>query len=295
MGAPSAVRESDSIRVRKANAADVAACGPICYEAFTAFNRHHNFPPDFPNVEVANQVLSWMFSHEKFHCLVAELDGKTVGSNCLDERCEIAGVGPITVDPAVQNKSVGRRLMLAVMDRAAEQKASGIRLVQMAFNNRSLSLYTKLGFDPMEPLSVMNGPAIGKAPSGYSARAATSEDLDACDALCLRVHGHKRRAEIQDGIAMGTARVAQVGGQITAYASAIGFFGHAVAETNRDLQALISTAGEFLGPGILVPTRNASLFRWCLEQGLRVVEPATLMSAGLYNQPAGAFLPSITF
>lgn len=295
MGAPTAVRESDSLLVRKATANDVALCGPICYEAFTTFNRHHNFPPDFPNVEIANQVLSWMFSHEKFHCVVAELDGKTVGSNCLDERCEIAGVGPITVDPSVQNMSVGRRLMLAVMDRAAEQKAAGIRLVQMAFNNRSLSLYTKLGFDPMEPLSVMNGPAIGKTPSRYSVRAATNDDLDACDALCLRVHGHKRRAEIQDGISMGMARVAEYDGRITAYTSALGFFGYAVAENNRDLQALISTAEQFLGPGILVPTRNASLFRWCLEQGLRVVEPATLMSAGLYNQPAGVFLPSIAF
>ncbi|HXA00314.1 MAG TPA: GNAT family N-acetyltransferase [Candidatus Dormibacteraeota bacterium] len=295
MNATSTVKESDSLRLRQAHISDVAACALICYEAFTTLNRHHNFPPDFPNVEVANQVLSWMFSNEKFYCVVAELDGRPVGSNCLDERSGIAGVGPITVDPAVQNKSVGRQLMLAVMERAAQQKAAGIRLVQMAFNNRSLSLYTKLGFDPKEPLSVMNGPAIRKIPPGYVVRAATNEDLDECSALCRRVHGHDRRGELQDGIAMGAARLAEFDGRITAYVSAMGFFGHSVAENNRDLQALISTAEQFLGPGILVPTRNAALFRWCLEQGLRVIEPATLMSMGLYNEPAGAFLPSITF
>jgi GNAT superfamily N-acetyltransferase len=295
MSASSSVLESDALQVRRAQAGDLVLCGPICYEAFTALNRHHNFPPDFPNLEVVNQALGWMFSHEKFYCVVAELDGKTVGSNCLDERSEIAGVGPITVDPAVQNKSVGRSLMLAVMDRAARQKAAGIRLVQMAFNNRSLSLYTKLGFDVMEPLSVMNGPAIRKTPPGYMVRSATSQDTDACDSLCRRVHGHGRRAELLDGIVMGTARVAEYHGRITAYASAVGFFGHAVAESTRDLQALISATEQLLGPGILVPTRNAALFRWCLEQGLRVVEPATLMSVGLYNQPAGAFLPSIAF
>ena len=49
------------------------------------------------------------------------------------------------------------------------------------------------------------------------------------------------------------------------------------------------------GPGILVPTRNATLFRWCLENGLRIVQPATLMTTGLYNEPAGAWLPSILF
>jgi GNAT superfamily N-acetyltransferase len=295
MGALSPVCDSGSVRVRKATSNDVAVCGPICYEAFTAFSRHHNFPPDFPNVEIASQVLGWMFSHEKFYCVVAELDGKVVGSNCLDERGEIAGVGPITVDPLVQDKSVGRRLMLAVMDRSAEQKAAGIRLVQIAFNNRSLSLYTKLGFDPREPLSIMNGPAIGKTPRGYEVRAATGDDVQSCVQLCHRVHGHSREAELRDGIAMGTALVARYEGRITAYASALGFFGHAVALNNRDLQALISTAEQFLGPGILVPTRNASLLRWCLEQGLRIVEPATLMSTGFYNEPAGAFLPSISF
>src|ERR1700741_1496648 len=127
------------LNLRRAQPSDVAECGRICYEAFTALNRHHNFPPDFPNLETAHWVISSMFSHEKFYCVVAELNGKIAGSNCLDERCEIAGVGPITVDPAVQNASVGRRLMRAVMDRAIETKASGIRLVQAAFHNRSLS------------------------------------------------------------------------------------------------------------------------------------------------------------
>jgi|SRR5580692_7162976 hypothetical protein len=65
--------------------------------------------------------------------------------------------------------------------------------------------------------------------------------------------------------------------------------------TNEDLKALIAAAPAFQGPGILVPTRNAGLFRWCLENGLRVVQPMTLMTVGLYNEPAGAYLPSILF
>ena len=32
-----------------------------------------------------------------------------------------------------------------------------------------------------------------------------------------------------------------------------------------------------------VPTRNAALFRWCLEQRLRVVMPMTLMTTGPYS------------
>ena len=66
-------------------------------------------------------------------------------------------------------------------------------------------------------------------------------------------------------------------------------------ETVRDLQALISSAESFGGPGILVPTRNAPLFRWCLDHGLRVKHPMTLMSMGMYQEPAGSFLPSILY
>ena len=75
----------------------------------------------------------------------------------------------------------------------------------------------------------------------------------------------------------------------------IGFFGHAVGETNDDLKALIGAANGFEGPGFLLPTRNGELLRWCLETGLRVVQPMTLMTIGLYNEPAGAFLPSVLY
>jgi hypothetical protein len=61
------------------------------------------------------------------------------------------------------------------------------------------------------------------------------------------------------------------------------------------VKALIAAATTFSGPGFLVPTRNAGLLRWCIEHGLRVVQPMTLMSMGRYDQPEGAFLPSILY
>ena len=88
---------------------------------------------------------------------------------------------------------------------------------------------------------------------------------------------------------------AERGGRVVAYTTMIGFFGHTVGETNADVQALIANADAFVGPGILVPTRNAGLFRWCLENGLRVVQPLTLMTLGFYQEPSGAFLPSILY
>ncbi|HEX4166295.1 MAG TPA: GNAT family N-acetyltransferase [Bryobacteraceae bacterium] len=273
---------------------DAAICGPICYEAFAAIDRQHNFPPDLPSPEVGTHLLSIMFSHPKMYCIVAEAEGRIVGSNCLDERSIIAGVGPVTVDPRIQNRRIGRALMEAVLDRARQRQFAGVRLVQAAFHNRSMSLYTKLGFVAREPLSIMQGPAIMETLEGTEVRPAQEADVEAASVLCERVHGHNR-AELRDGIRAGSARAVIRTGALTGYASSLAFFGHAVGETNEDLQALIATAESFGGPGILVPTRNPQLLRWCLEKSLRIVYPMTLMTIGLYNEPTGAYMASVTF
>lgn len=286
---------SGSIAIRPATPADAAACGLICYNAFATINKEHNFPPDLPLPEHGQQLMGMIFSHPGFFCVVAEQNGKIVGSNCLDERNPVAGLGPITVDPEAQNSGVGRQLMQAVMNRAAERRFAGVRLVQAAFHARSMSLYAKLGFDIQEPLVVMQGPAIHQVPGGYSVRRANASDLAACETLCRKVHGHDRSGELADAIQESTAVVAEHHGRIAAYASLVGFFGHAVAENNEGLQALVGAADGFRGPGFFVPTRNTDLFRWCLNHGLRVVEPMTLMSFGMYQTPTGPFLPSILY
>jgi predicted N-acetyltransferase YhbS len=101
---------------------DADACGTICYEAFTAMANQHNFPPDFPSREVAVDILRLLLSHPGFYAVVAEVDGHIVGSNVLDERSTIAGLGPITVEPSRQNSGVGRRLMEALLERAAQRQ-----------------------------------------------------------------------------------------------------------------------------------------------------------------------------
>lgn len=283
------------VTIRKAAPSEAAECGPICFGAFKTISQGHGFACDFPNAEVATSVLSMMFSHPNFYCVVAESAGRIIGSNCLDERSTLYGVGPITVDRHAQNHGIGRKLMSAVLARAAERGVPGVRLVQAAFHNRSLSLYAGLGFDVREPLSCMQGRTAQRSTPGCIVRSGQAADLDACNSLSRKVHGFDRGRELMEAIQDGTAVVVERGDRITGYASSLSFFGHATAETNLDLQALITSADSFGGPGILVPSRNTALFRWCLENGLRVAQPLTLMSLGLYNEPAGAWFPSISF
>ena len=284
-----------SLELRPGTPEDAETLGRICYEAFYAIATAHNFPPDFPDPGFATFVISSLLGHAGVYSVVAELDGDIVGSNFLDERSTITGIGPITVDPNVQDGRIGRALMLDVMRRSDERGAPGNRLVQSGYHNRSFSLYSKLGFDVREQLAAVQGPVVDVEVESHAVRPATTADLDECDALCRRIHGHDRHGELAEGITQGMALVVEHDGRTTGYTSGLGFAGHCVGESNDDLMALIGSKRELLGPGILVPTRNGELLRWAFEQGLRVVQLMTLMTRGLYTEPAGAFIPSILY
>jgi len=284
-----------TLTMRPGKPEDANACGSICYQAFKAIAEEHHFPPDFQDTEMAVGLMNYALSSSGPYSVVAEGNGQIVGSNFLWENGFIGGVGPITVDPACQNASAGRKLMDQVLQRAEDLKLAGVRLVQAAYHNRSLSLYTKLGFDVREPLSVIQGAALNIRFPGYQVRAGNEADLDSCNQLCYKIHGHDRSQELPGAINTGTFFVVEYDGMIIGYTTQVGFLGHTIASTNTGLKALIGASVHFSGPGFLLPSRNAEVLRWCLQNGLRIVMPMTLMSKGLYNEPAGAFLPSVLY
>ena len=283
------------VKLRPGTPDDAEACGRICYDAFATLAAAHGYACDFPSPDAATGLVSALLAHPGIYAVVAEADGVVAGSNFLDERTAIAGVGPITVDPEIQEGAVGRQLMVAVMERAAARDKSGVRLVQAAYNTRSLALYAKLGFEVRETLACLQGPPLHMTFAGLTVRAATDDDLEACDRICHAVHGHDRSPQVADAIFLGKARIVERDGKTTGYATGLSFFDHCVGERDDDIQALIGSADAFGGPGILVPMRNTALLRFCLEHGLRVVQVMTLMTTGRYQEPQGAYLPSIMY
>ena len=290
-----AVEDRGRIVIREAVDADWEEAGRICYEAFATLADRHGFPHDFPTVAAAAEPIRWLIDHPRIHSVVAERDGRVIGSNFLDERGTISAIGPISVDPAAQDRRVGRLLMEAVLERARRQGAPGVRLLQIAYHNRSLSLYAKLGMQVRESFAAMYGPPIRRSLPGYDVRPATAADEAACNALCHRVHGHTRAGEVHEAIESGDARVVERLGRITGYTTKINYFAHSVAETNDDMRALICESADFGTPGYLVPLSNADLFRWSLDQGLRIFFVLNMMTIGLYQQPEGAWLPSVGY
>jgi predicted N-acetyltransferase YhbS len=285
------------VTIRPATAADTDVCARIVHDAFRQIDEHHRFPPDFPTIDDARQLCEVFITHPSIYGIVAERGGEVVGSNFLDERDPIRGVGPITVDPQVQAHGIGRRLMQAVLERG--RGAAGIRLLQDSFNTRSVALYASLGFDVREPLLLMSGRPKSGPPEDVEVRPLSPEDLGGCAELCERVHGFTRNGDLADAAQVFKPAVALRQGRVTAYASTVSFWplNHGVAETEADMRALLLGAAA-LSPeplAFLLPVRQADLLRWCLAEGLRVVKPMTLMTTGEYREPSGSYFASVLY
>src|SRR2546429_537163 len=102
------------VTLQEPELSDADACARIVFDAFGGIDDHHRFPRDFPVPEAAAGVIGNWIQHPSIWGVVAVTDGRVVGSNFLDERDPIRGVGPISVDPNTQNGGVGRKLMEAV-------------------------------------------------------------------------------------------------------------------------------------------------------------------------------------
>ncbi len=261
------------IKFRPGTPEDANDCGQICYETFSTLATAHGFPPDFPSPAVAAGGAHGLLSHDRFYSVIAAQEGRIVGSNFLDERSTIAGVGPVTVDPLSQNSGVGRTLMLDVMERAMISEFAGVRLLQTAYHNRSLSLYAKLGFQPREFIVTLQGEPLQISIPGYEVRPATHDDLDSCIRVCESVHGHERVRELEDAIEQESARVIECNGHIVGYTTAVAFFGHSVAGSNDGLKALIADAEQFAGPGFLLPRVMRQCFDGAWNMGFGWFSP----------------------
>ena len=267
------------------------------YEAFRRFHESRGFAPDFPDLETATGLAASQIDDPTTYAVVATSRGRIVGSNFVTEGDPIRGVGPISVDPDFQDAGVGRLLMQAVLKRSANVR--GVRLLQDSFNTKSMALYASLGFRVREPVVVMTGRPRDELPSGTFVRTMTPADLIASDNLARRVHGYARASELRSALAQGTPVVLERGGRIVAYMTMpnLWLLNHAVAESHADLMALVLGAGASSTQpiGFLAPIRNAEFFRWSLGQGFSVVKPMTLMTRGEYNEPRGAWIPSVLY
>jgi predicted N-acetyltransferase YhbS len=279
--------------------ADAEICGKIGFQAHKAISGVHGYPSEQPSLEFAVGMIRTLLANPNSWGALAERNGKVLGSIFLHvfPPSPVAAIGPLTVDPSAQG-GVGRALMEASLTEAHKRGYDQVRLVQSPSHLRSFVLYTKCGFTLREPLFLVHGnpvPGIlGK--KKHDVRAARSEDISGCNEICTAIHGFSREVELRQAIDQQVASInIDNAGNITGYAAGIGWLGHAVAQTNDVLKALIAKTSAIIGPGFFVPGRNSDLIRWLLDAGFRMIWPANLMTVGNYRDPTAPFLPSIAY
>ena len=96
---------ASEITLREPGDDDVQECARICYEAFGQVDDHHRFPRDFPTVEFAAMVIGGWVRHPNVWGVLAERDGKILGSNFLDERDPIRGLGRSASTPKARTRA----------------------------------------------------------------------------------------------------------------------------------------------------------------------------------------------
>lgn len=283
-----------SLRLRAAVLADAEACGRVIYAAFLDVDGRHGFASIFAAPEHGARAARLFIELDSIHGIVAEDDGRLVGLVFLNEGDPIKSVALVAVDPAAQHRGLGRRLMEAAIARAGE--VLGVRLVQEAFNTHAMGLYGSLGFEVKEPLAVMTGRPRSQPPAGVRLQPIREADVEDCAALCRGVHGVDRSVDLREAIERYTPVAVVREGRIVAYSYSVwgGSLAWGVAETPDDLETLLLGFGASASTALRlnVPTRDTRLFRWCLDQGLRLERPLTLMARGWYQAPRGPYFPS---
>ncbi|MBG6030957.1 GNAT family N-acetyltransferase [Proteus hauseri] len=139
--------------IRKAILSDVEEINTLYVHLF---NEMANLQPD--RLKPGKQDEAFIINgikNNKFHLLVADLDGKVVGFsiaqiqetpmfNCLVQR-KYAYIYDIVVDPSVRSQGVGSLLLTAMKEWAQSEKMTHLELSVLAENGAAKRFYEREG------------------------------------------------------------------------------------------------------------------------------------------------------
>ena len=101
--------------------------------------------------------LSQLLGKEPIKFLVAEVDGKIVGTTILDNRGRLGYIRTVMVHPDCRRKGIATRLMKDALSYVPKKRMSNAVLHVESSNTAAISVYTKLGFRTFERIAYFVG------------------------------------------------------------------------------------------------------------------------------------------
>jgi GNAT superfamily N-acetyltransferase len=273
------------ITVRDAAPTDQSHTTEIIYGAFHQLDERHEVPAYMNSMEDANIVASHLYGIPKIHGYVAEEDGQIVGIGFLHDLGDVGmGISPLAVAPDAQARGVGQAILDRMIERAG---GASVRLLQDAFNNATLALYSRYGFVVREQVTCLKGAIPAQSASDLNITHDT-DPAGTAEALHRKIMGFNRPSFPTRPV------MAHRGAELAGFIAPGTEYPYAVADTEDTLIALIAGLAQELGAPITaaVPAAHAQTLRWLLDRDARVIRSMNLMVRGPYSRPDGARLNS---
>lgn len=124
--------------------------------------------------------------------LVAEVDGRLVGSNVATVWGRFGWFGPLTVHPEYWNRGIAQALMVPTMQRFADRRTTTEALYTLPSSPKHIALYQRYGFWPRRLTASLARPPEAAGSTGFVAFSALDADaqraaLDEIRSLCARI------------------------------------------------------------------------------------------------------------
>jgi predicted N-acetyltransferase YhbS len=171
-----------TVLIRPATAADIPAFLEVMSIAFGVPNRR-------PSVH------TWAFEQDDGHLLVAERDGRVIGTGASIGFGSTAWIGAIAVRPEARGERLGDKLTEAAIEAVGERDT--LLLLASPLGRR---IYERMGFEPERAFRVFYGPAHAKPAQRDDVRPATEADYAGIRALDVLATGEDRHAAIDSGL-----------------------------------------------------------------------------------------------
>jgi ribosomal protein S18 acetylase RimI-like enzyme len=111
--------------------------------------------------------------------LVAELDGRVVGSNVATIWGRFGWFGPLTVHPDYWNRGIAQALMVPTMQRFAKHGTTTERLFTLPSSPKHIALYQRYGFWPRRLTASLARPPDAAAAAAFEAFSTLGEPAQA--------------------------------------------------------------------------------------------------------------------